>query len=293
MVLLHVKRSDKDTFLFDTPAATEVDVVLREVVAIHNLRQKIGRLAAQVEGLAAHGPMKVPEQQGLDDETPLLEDYDVKDGTTKARAPPERGAHFCPDPSERRTGNAPSPELAAVLTKTVEDAKALASERQVQMKVATTQKALADAVGNIRGAVMIAYPMGLPDYDAVRQILEEREAVDGAAGLEELEIEKASLWCFNKELQREKLLSDYVGKNDKSKVVAKLQKKGAGAPAREPVVSAEEQKAMIAFYHKKEQEMQKMSLEDEDSYMNSAWANPKALKNAFSGVGDVSFKAGR
>ena len=63
-----------------------------------------------------------------------------------ARAPPERGAHFCPDPSERRTGNAPSPELAAVLTKTVEDAKALASERQVQMKVATTQKALADAV---------------------------------------------------------------------------------------------------------------------------------------------------
>ena len=208
MVLLHVKRSDKDTFLFDTPAATEVDVVLREVVAIHNLRQKIGRLATQVEGLAAHGPMKVPEQQGLDDETPLLEDYDVKDGTTKARAPPERGAHFCPDPSERRTGNAPSPELAAVLTKTVEDAKALASERQVQMRVATTQKALADAVGNIRGAVMIAYPMGLPDYDAVRQILEEREAVDGAAGLEELEIEKASLWCFNKELQREKLLSE-------------------------------------------------------------------------------------
>ena len=109
---------------------------------------------------------------------------------------------------ERRTGKAPSPELAAVLTKTVEDAKALASERQVQMKVATTQKALADAVGNIRGAVMIAYPMGLPDYDAVRQILEEREAVDGAAGLEELEIEKASLWCFNKELQREKLLSE-------------------------------------------------------------------------------------
>ena len=95
-----------------------------------------------------------------------------------------------------------------MLTKTVEDAKALASERQVQMKVATTQKALADAVGNIRGAVMIAYPMGLPDYDAVRQILEEREAVDGAAGLEELEIEKAALWCFNKELQREKLLSE-------------------------------------------------------------------------------------
>jgi len=48
-------------------------------------------------------------------------------------------------------------------------------------------------------------------------------------------------------LQREKKLSDYVGKNDKTKVVAKLQKKGSGAPQREPIVSEEEQKAMVAF----------------------------------------------
>ena len=123
-------------------------------------------------------------------------------------------------------------------------------------------------------------------------------------------------------LQPEKVLSDYVGKNDKTKVVAKLQKKGAGAPGREPVVSEEEQKAMVAcarrardptrgrrrsrspalsltslgsvsraVYHKKEQEFNKMALEDEDSYQNSAWANPKALKNAFTGVGDISWRA--
>ena len=84
-----------------------------------------------------------------------------------------------------------------------------------------------------------------------------------------------------------------MGKNDKSKVVAKLQKKGAGAPVREPVVSEDEQKAMIAFYHKKEQEMQRMTLEDEDAYQNSTWADPKALKKAFSGAGDISWRAGR
>merc|ERR1719230_1003496 len=111
--------------------------------------------------------------------------------------------------------------------------------------------------------------MGLPDYDDVRRILEERETLEGASALEELEVDKASLWFFSKEAQDEKLLSDYVGKNDKTKVIAKLQKKGANAPMREPVVSEEEQKAMVAFYHKKQQEMEKLSLEDEDNYMNS------------------------
>ena len=36
----------------------------------------------------------------------------------------------------------------------------------------------------------------------------------------------------------------------------------------------------------------KMALEDEDSYQNSSWANPKALKSAFSGVGDVKWRGG-
>merc|ERR1719230_533784 len=134
--------------------------------------------------------------------------------------------------------------------------------------------------------------MGLPDYDDVRRILEEREDLEGAAALEELEADKAALWLFSKETQDEKLLSDYVGKNDKTKVVAKLQKKGASAPMREPVVSEDEQKAMVAFYHKKQQEAEKLALEDEDNYMNSAWANPKSLKNSFTGVGDITWRAG-
>lgn len=292
MVLLHVKRSEKDTFLFDIAAATEVDVVLKEVVKVHNLRLKLNRLSGAAKCLAMHGIMKLPEQQGLDDDTPLLEDYDVKSGDTAPRKVPERGPTYCMDPTERRTGNAPAPEMAAVIMKTVQDGEALTSERQVQMKQSTNAKSLEEAIANIRGATMIVYPMGLPDYDHVRQILEEREELDGATAMEVIEFDKASLWCFSKELQREKLLSEYVGKNDKSKVVAKLQKKGAGAPSREPIVSEDEQKSMVAFYHKKQQESENMALEDEDAYMHSSWANPKGLKNSFTGVGDVTFKAG-
>mmetsp|Transcript_32479 Transcript_32479/g.53713 ORF Transcript_32479/g.53713 Transcript_32479/m.53713 type:complete len:293 (-) Transcript_32479:141-1019(-) len=290
MVLLHVKRSDKETFLFNIPAQTEVDVALREIVKIQNLRLKIGRLTSAAEGLAEHGPMKPPEQQGLDDDTPLLEDYDEKSGTVAARQAKDRGSNFKPDPTERRTGNAPPDDIAAVITRTVDDAKALVSEKQVQMKVPATSKALEDAINNIKGAVMIAFPMGLPDYDIVRQILEQREVVEGAASMQILEEETTSLWAFNKEMQREKLLSDYVGKNEKTKAVVKLQKKGAGAPQREPVVSEDEQKAMIAFYHKKQQEAEKLELEDDDACLHSKWANPNSLKNAFTGVGDISWK---
>ena len=51
MVLLHIKRSDKDTFLFDTPAASEVDATIRELVKVQNLRGKVNRLAAAAEQL--------------------------------------------------------------------------------------------------------------------------------------------------------------------------------------------------------------------------------------------------
>merc|ERR1719161_2549638 len=101
MVLLHVKRSDKDTFLFDTPAATEVDAVVRELVRVQNLRGKVNRLAEAASQLALYGPMKLPEQQGLDDSTPLLEDYDVQKGLPKPREV-THGANYRQDPSEKR-----------------------------------------------------------------------------------------------------------------------------------------------------------------------------------------------
>merc|ERR550514_1005484 len=103
MVLLHVKRGDKDTFLFDTPAASPVDETVRELVKVQNLRGKVNRLAAAAEQL---------EQQGLDDATPLLEDYDVSKGEVVPHAMPQHGVNYRQDPSERRTGDCCSDELA-------------------------------------------------------------------------------------------------------------------------------------------------------------------------------------
>jgi len=52
----------------------------------------------------------------------------------------------------------------------------------------------------------------------------------------------AQLWCAGKEFVREELVKDRVGRNEKTKVVVKLQKPGHGAPAREPCVSEAERK---------------------------------------------------
>ena len=53
---------------------------------------------------------------------------------------------------------------------------------------------------------------------------------------------------------RSKKLKDFVGRNEKTKIIAKLQKKGQGAPAREPVFSEDEKKEMMAFAYRKQEE---------------------------------------
>ncbi len=69
-----------------------------------------------------------------------------------------------------------------------------------------------------------------------------------------LEEDSAQLWWAGKALDRDKKLS---GRNEKTTIVAKLQKKGQGAPGREPVFSEEEQKKMMAYAYKKQEELQK------------------------------------
>lgn len=44
-----------------------------------------------------------------------------------------------------------------------------------------TKAALEEAIDNIRGAVMIAFPQGLPDWDLVRQALEGSEELAGTS----------------------------------------------------------------------------------------------------------------
>ncbi len=70
-----------------------------------------------------------------------------------------------------------------------------------------------------------------------------------------LEEDSAQLWWAGKVFARDKKLADYLGRNEKTTIVAKLQKKGQGAPGREPVFSEEEQKRMMAYAYRKQEEL--------------------------------------
>ena len=50
---------------------------------------------------------------------------------------------------------------------------------QVGRKVLLTKPMLEEAIDHIRGAVMIAFPQGLPEWDLVRQALENTEELAG------------------------------------------------------------------------------------------------------------------
>jgi hypothetical protein len=56
-------------------------------------------------------------------------------------------------------------------------------------------------------------------------------------------------------MYRDKKLADYVGRNEKTKVILKLQKQGQGAPGREPVISEEERKQMMLHAYRRQEEL--------------------------------------
>ncbi|KAJ7320524.1 hypothetical protein JRQ81_020035 [Phrynocephalus forsythii] len=288
MVLLHVKYGDESQFLLETTVSVSIEDLTQEVTKIYNGRLKVQRVCAEIESLAEHGIFLPPNMQGLTDEQ--IEELKLKDEWAE-RCIPSGGSVFKKDEIGRRNGHAPNEKMNQVLKTTVEEAKALISKKQAQANVCVTMNMVKDALDQLRGAVMIVYPMGLPPYDPIRMEFEDKEDLSGTqAALEVIQEPEAQLWWAAKELKRAKQLSDYVGKNEKTKIIVKIQKKGQGAPAREPVISSEEHKQMILFYHKRQEELKKLEENDDDSFLDSEWADSHALKRHFQGVKDIKWR---
>ncbi|XP_024372008.1 uncharacterized protein [Physcomitrium patens] len=217
MVLLHVKQKDDRQFLFEASAKASVDSVVRELVVVNNLQVRILGLQEEVKWLALYGPAKHPD-----------DDEDSDDESQNGKK--IRGPHYSKDPHCRRTGEACDPEVSKQITNTMADAVALVSKENVMAKNYVTSQMLKDQLNLIRGAITICYPQGLPKWDVVQQ------AISGTSSLKEtLDPDTTRLWWAGKEILRDKCLKDYVGQNEKTKIIVKLRAQGSGCPEREPL----------------------------------------------------------
>lgn len=287
MVKLHIKKGDESQFLYETTVEQPIDELVKDVCAIHNGRLKVQRICAEMEELAEHGITLPPNMQGLTEEQ--VEELKLKDEWAD-KCVPQGGVRDNKDPIGRRNGQAPTEKMAEMMKKTTKEAKDMISKKKAEANVCVTQATVKEALDIMRGAVMIVYPMNLPPHENVRLELENQEDLTGTqASTEVLEEDNTSIWFSGKEMLRGKQLKDFIGKNEKTKIVAKIQKRGLGAPGREPVVTEDEQKKMMAYYYKKQEEFKKLEAESEDAYLDSQWADSNQLKRQFHGMNNIKW----
>ena len=55
------------------------------------------------------------------------------------------------------------------------------------------------------------------------------------------------------------------------KITIKIQQRGQGATAREPISSSEVQKQLMLYYHRRQEELKKLEENDDDSCLNNPW----------------------
>ncbi|XP_013186372.1 cilia- and flagella-associated protein 298-A [Amyelois transitella] len=287
MVILLVKRGDENQFLYETDVEKPVDEVVKNVVAIFNGRLKVTRICYELEELRDHGTFLPSEMQGLNDDQ--IKELKLEDPWAKRCAPQGYVEHK--DEMGRRCGLAPPPNLQEVLKKAAETAKEIIDKKHVDLREYVTQKDVARALDELRGATKIVFPAGLPPHDPVRMELDNVEDLSGTqAANEVIDPVKACLWACGKKFLSGNKLSDHLGKNNKCKVTVKLCSTTENAPGREPIMSEDERKQLMLHAYRKQEEWKKLEQDEDDHYLDSKWADGQNLKRQFHGLNDISWK---
>ncbi|XP_034655993.1 cilia- and flagella-associated protein 298 [Drosophila subobscura] len=253
MVVLQVKRGDETLFLYETSVSEKSDLVIRDLVAIHNGQLKVQRICMEIEELAEHGTMLPSEMIGLNDDQ--IEELKLKD-IWADKCIPSGGFTFNKDPLLRRNGQQPNEAMGKVLANTITEAKAMIDKKLAKSSKTLSLKVVQEAINLLRGAVTIVYPMQLPPHDTIRMEFTNTEDLSGTqASKEVIEPSKAQLWFAGRQIFMGKLLKDYLGNNDKTKVVVKLNQLGEGPPGREAVISEQMRRQMMADSFRRQEEL--------------------------------------
>lgn len=111
MVILHVKRSDTNQYLYETHTGILFEDLIKELVAINNWRLKIDRACQSMEDLATKGPIKPEALRGLHDLEGYVRTEDLTVINGLKEMPPKTGCREVVDEHHFRTGWLVSEEL--------------------------------------------------------------------------------------------------------------------------------------------------------------------------------------
>lgn len=290
MVVLHVKRGNESQFLLNTTLLIELSALTMEIVCIFNGRLKIRRICSEMEELVKHGPMFPLELLGLTEEQvvelKLVDPWEEK-------VTPSGGWTFNKDQIGRRNGRQPNPKMQAILKNAIADAQLVVSKKMVENNQFLTLKQVQSTLNILRGAVTIVYPMGLPPHDRIAMEFANTEDLSGMqAASEVIDPIKAELWFAGKKMFNDKQLRDYMGTNEKCKIIVKLVKSNEGAPGREPIFTEDAKKQIMLQQYRRQQVLEALDKDDDDQYLNSNWANHSNLKKQMHGMQNIKFRYG-
>ena len=97
------QRNEEQQFLMETTVTASVADTCSLAATLLELSLRMQALAAHGEELASYGPAKPEAEEGLDEEIV---------GGTITGEPMIKGPNYTPDPTGRRTGEAPNPQTA-------------------------------------------------------------------------------------------------------------------------------------------------------------------------------------
>ncbi len=166
MVVIQIKNSDADTFLYETTTDTSVDFLLRDLTNIWNLRLRLQQLTGALGELAKYGPMKPPDKAGLDEINEKFSQITV-----------DKNEYYQPDPTGARTGHGIGPQLTETFDRVIADTLSVLDkvsavcntpnvlsimhfifQNNVARKISLSLAILQEKVDIIRGAVTMGEP---------------------------------------------------------------------------------------------------------------------------------------
>lgn len=285
MVVISVKQQDGECFLFETTTNTLNDHVIDSLVEIYNARIKARIIIETIKKLNTN--QQVDDVDGTESINSVAV-INVKDG------------HGTDLDSISTASNGEFQILSDPiinLNRSIDELEKYLCKTHTQSCAPTRLQLIEDKIDNVRGAILMVYPKGLPssdtllalNWDQLDQNEKDLKYENFALSSNMLVARETKLWCAGKEMMRGQKVSNLLGTNEKTKVICKLVKSSDGAPMREPVVNEKEREAMIHYYMKRQDELKRLAESEgiDDDYLNSDWADSKQMKRSLQGIDNI------